>query len=94
MDPYYAAGLRHMKEQKLKQEMGKAGEMIMGTQEAILDKELQALENLDEVGEGWGGVARRALPRAPSHSLVNEGRLGVGASAETEGQAGRPPVGG
>lgn len=48
MDPYYAAGLRHMKEQKFKQEMTKAGDMILSTQEQVVDKELEALNNLDE----------------------------------------------
>merc|ERR1719473_1629026 len=37
-----------MKQQKFQQEMSKAGEMIMTAQEAVVDKELEALNNLDE----------------------------------------------
>lgn len=48
MDPHYAAGLKHMKQEKYKQEMSKAGDMILGMQEKVVDKELAALEGMDE----------------------------------------------
>jgi len=48
MDPYYAAGLRHMKEQKMKEHSTRAMEQITSMQEKMVDEEIKALENLDE----------------------------------------------
>lgn len=48
LDPYYAAGVRHMKEQKMKEHGEKAMHAITEMQESMIDKEMKELESYTE----------------------------------------------